>query len=257
MVHPLTGEIRLQIFWISSSNNLIVRSFEWRALRLHTWKLVRKFGDFREIEFDMFGDSCENLLEILTVLMGARQQGALAQQLWRATPSSETHSFPSSESHPKDLLIFTDFGVSQAVLFFVARSLQVCRSCVFWPPKTRVFWKLANRRTRENCGSTHNNAFVRRVGFRRGIFGVFGNVLGAAKRQGDAGKTTFQTPKTAKIGKKRKICQKNKILNNNSRIRFFNGGVLVTYVCAIYRVAAICISVWLKGPFRKKGLQMI
>jgi len=46
--------------------------------------------------------------------------------------------FSSSESHPEDLLIFTDFGVSQAVLFFVSRSLQVSIVRLLIP-KTRVF----------------------------------------------------------------------------------------------------------------------
>jgi len=54
---------------ISRSNDLIVRSFEWRGLRLHTWKLVWKVGDSRENAFDMYGDSRENLLEILTIVM--------------------------------------------------------------------------------------------------------------------------------------------------------------------------------------------
>ena len=52
--------------WISRSYNLIVRSYEWWGLRLHRWKLVWKFGDSRENVFDMYGDSSENLLEILT-----------------------------------------------------------------------------------------------------------------------------------------------------------------------------------------------
>ena len=54
---------------ISRSNDLIVRSFEWRGLRLHTWKLVWNIGDSRENAFDMYGDSRENLLEILTIVM--------------------------------------------------------------------------------------------------------------------------------------------------------------------------------------------
>jgi len=51
---------------ISRSNGLIVRSFEWRGLSLHTWKLVWTFGGSRENVFDMYGDSRENLLEIST-----------------------------------------------------------------------------------------------------------------------------------------------------------------------------------------------
>jgi len=70
---------------------------------------------------------------------------------------------------------------------------------------------LAHRRTREIRGSTHNNAFIHRVGFKRGVFGVFGPVLVGAKRRGDAGKTTFQTKKKAKSGKKGKIVRKTKI----------------------------------------------
>jgi len=55
--------------WISRSNDLIVGSFEWRGLRLHTWKLVWKIGDSHKNVFDMYGDSRENWLEGLTVVI--------------------------------------------------------------------------------------------------------------------------------------------------------------------------------------------
>jgi len=55
--------------WISRSNDLIVRSFDWRGLRLLTWKLVSIFRDSHENVFRMYGDSSENLLEILTVVI--------------------------------------------------------------------------------------------------------------------------------------------------------------------------------------------
>jgi len=48
---------------------LLVGSFEWRGLRLHTWKLVWKIGDSRKNVFDMYRDSSENWMEILTVLI--------------------------------------------------------------------------------------------------------------------------------------------------------------------------------------------
>jgi len=55
--------------WISRSDSFPVRSFEWRGLRLHTWKRVWNFGDSRQNVFDMYGDSRENLSENLAVVI--------------------------------------------------------------------------------------------------------------------------------------------------------------------------------------------
>ena len=55
--------------WISRSTRFSGRSFEWRGLRLLTWKPVWNFGDSRENMFDVYGDSRENLLEILAVVI--------------------------------------------------------------------------------------------------------------------------------------------------------------------------------------------
>jgi len=50
--------------WISRSISFPDRSFEWRGLRLHTWKLVWKCEDSHENMFGMYWDYCENLLEL-------------------------------------------------------------------------------------------------------------------------------------------------------------------------------------------------
>ena len=54
-------------FWISRSISFPDRSFEWWGLHLLTWKRVWNVGNSRENLFDMYGDSCENLLDILAV----------------------------------------------------------------------------------------------------------------------------------------------------------------------------------------------
>jgi len=43
--------------------------FEWRGLRLLTWKPAWNFGDSRENVFDMYANSRENLLEVLAVVI--------------------------------------------------------------------------------------------------------------------------------------------------------------------------------------------
>jgi len=58
-----------QLSWYSRSISFSDRSFECRALHLLTWKLVWNCGDSRENVFDMYGDSRENLLEILAVVI--------------------------------------------------------------------------------------------------------------------------------------------------------------------------------------------
>jgi len=65
--------------WISRFHaGLTVKSCEWRGLRLLTWNPFWNVGYSRENVLHMYGDYCENLLEILVVVMGARRQGALA-----------------------------------------------------------------------------------------------------------------------------------------------------------------------------------
>jgi len=54
---------------ISRSHDFAVWFFEWRELRLHTWKCEWKFGDSRENVFDMYGDSRENLFTKLAVVI--------------------------------------------------------------------------------------------------------------------------------------------------------------------------------------------
>ena len=66
---PLTDEIRLQIFGSPDHYRNPVGSFECRGLRLLNWKYVGNFGDSRDNVFDMDGDSRENLLEILAVVI--------------------------------------------------------------------------------------------------------------------------------------------------------------------------------------------
>jgi len=65
---PLMEEIRLKIFG-SPDYPFPGFPFEWRGLRLLKWNPVWNFGDSHENVFDMYGDSCENLLEILAVVM--------------------------------------------------------------------------------------------------------------------------------------------------------------------------------------------
>ena len=68
-IHRSWRRSDLKKHWISRSISFPDRSFEWRGLRLLTWKIVRKFGDSRENLFDMYGDPGENLLEILAVVI--------------------------------------------------------------------------------------------------------------------------------------------------------------------------------------------
>jgi len=41
----------------------------WRGLQLPTWNPVWNFGDSQGNVFDMYGDSCENLLQILAIVI--------------------------------------------------------------------------------------------------------------------------------------------------------------------------------------------
>jgi len=65
--NPLTEEIRLMKIWIFRFGGFPAHFLEWRGLRLLTWNPVWNVGDSRENVFDMYGDSCGNLLEILAV----------------------------------------------------------------------------------------------------------------------------------------------------------------------------------------------
>jgi len=58
---PLTEDTRLNI-WISRSTRFSSRSFEWRGLRLITWKHLWIYGDSTENVLDMYGDSRKNVL---------------------------------------------------------------------------------------------------------------------------------------------------------------------------------------------------
>jgi len=62
---PLTEEIRPIMFGSRDLTMSLLDLLGRRGFRLHTWKRVRKFRDSRENAFDMYGDSRENLLEIL------------------------------------------------------------------------------------------------------------------------------------------------------------------------------------------------
>ena len=55
--------------WISRFYGFTVNSLKRQGLRSLTWNPVSKFGDSRENVFDMYGDSCENSLEILAVVI--------------------------------------------------------------------------------------------------------------------------------------------------------------------------------------------
>jgi len=55
--------------WMSRSTSFPDRSFEWRGHREFPRKLVWNLGDSREKLFNMYGDSRENLLEILAVVI--------------------------------------------------------------------------------------------------------------------------------------------------------------------------------------------
>ena len=65
---PLTEEIRLQIFGFQ---DLTIFSLHFWSDRdsVYTRENLCKFGDSREIVFDMYGDSGENWLEILAVVI--------------------------------------------------------------------------------------------------------------------------------------------------------------------------------------------
>jgi len=66
---PLTGEIRHNNNWISRLSSFPGHSLEWQGLRLLTWKSVWNVGDSQENVFDLYGDFCENLLEIVAVVI--------------------------------------------------------------------------------------------------------------------------------------------------------------------------------------------
>jgi len=63
--------------WISRFYSVTVNSFEWRGLCWLTWNPVWNFGDSRDTVFDMYGDSCENLLEILAVVIISRSNSSV------------------------------------------------------------------------------------------------------------------------------------------------------------------------------------
>jgi len=65
----LIEEIRLEMFGSPDLSGFPGHSFEWRRLRLLMWKSVWKCGDSREIVFDVYGNSYENLLQILALIM--------------------------------------------------------------------------------------------------------------------------------------------------------------------------------------------
>jgi len=54
--------------WISRSVGFSYGSFEWRGLRLFTWKLVWKFGDSRENVFDMSWKIVGNFVNIWSLI---------------------------------------------------------------------------------------------------------------------------------------------------------------------------------------------
>jgi len=66
---PLTEKIRLEIFESPDFPGFPGNSFEWRELSLLRWKLFWKFGDSRKNVFNMHGDSRENLMKIVVVVM--------------------------------------------------------------------------------------------------------------------------------------------------------------------------------------------
>jgi len=66
---PLTEEIILKIFGSPDHYRNPIRSFECQGLRLLTWKFVGNLGESRDIVIDMYGDSRENLLEIMAVVI--------------------------------------------------------------------------------------------------------------------------------------------------------------------------------------------
>jgi len=63
------GGDHTQKTWISRSNSFPVRSVKCWGLRLLTWRFAWKFGESREIMFDMYTDSRENSFEILAVVI--------------------------------------------------------------------------------------------------------------------------------------------------------------------------------------------
>jgi len=81
--------------WISRSTRFAGRSFESRGLRVLTRNLVWNFGDSHVNEFDMYGDSSENLLEILAVMKKLKSDllrrwhrfTACSTTLWCRTPT--------------------------------------------------------------------------------------------------------------------------------------------------------------------------
>jgi len=65
---PLTAETTLKIFGSPDLSSIPGQTFEWRRLCLLMWNPVWNCGDSREIMFDMYGDSRENMLEISAVV---------------------------------------------------------------------------------------------------------------------------------------------------------------------------------------------
>ena len=72
--------------WISRLSSFPGFSFELWGLRLLTWNPVGNFGDSRENVFDMYGDSCENLLEILAVGARGKRRSRRAPLAARQSP---------------------------------------------------------------------------------------------------------------------------------------------------------------------------
>ena len=113
---PLTEEIILTICGSPDHYRNPVRSFECRWLTLLTWKFVGNFGDSRDNVFDMYGDSRENLLEILAVVIiwstisfvrgyirnflarGRRRYKALVERYMRYI--IHTRMYPLSHTYP-------------------------------------------------------------------------------------------------------------------------------------------------------------
>ena len=175
--YPFTREIRLQIFgsrdlnessvnpkstsnqssklctvlqypsknknWISRSTSFPDRSFEWRGLRLHTWKLVWKFGDSRENVLDMYVHSCENVSKFLAFVInwsptsfvcGVYQKRPIFYQkrpmIYHMKPmlflSKKTHTLPketyiiSKEIH---ILSKETYSLSKEDLWSITRTL--------------------------------------------------------------------------------------------------------------------------------------
>jgi len=69
-LHPSShGGDQTWNIWISRSVNFLDRSFQWWGLRLFKWRICWIFGESCKILFNMYGDSRENLLQILAVVI--------------------------------------------------------------------------------------------------------------------------------------------------------------------------------------------